>query len=237
MKQNISVLRLFARSSFPAFAVIVALGAAVQFLLFRGALQPGMLASAVADQSHISLVFLVMFLLTTVLLILPGSAFSTHTEYTVRRLGMSETRYFILQALYNAGVYFILLASELFITLGLIAYFKAHAAPSLWGPQEAVMTFYRSPFLHALLPMADWGKTLANILAVLSLGTLAALYPREKREGRNPVLIFVAALFTCITFRQRMGQSYTAVFLAAGLVVMAAASTILSFSEEGNQDA
>ncbi len=236
MKKNRSFLEFFARSSFPAVLGLLLVGAAVQFLLFKGAFTPENMAYEVFAESRIAFVFYVVFLLITAALSLPGCGFTSRVSYTIKRLGVNETHVFLLQALYNFMVYVIVMAAEVFTVLGLIAYYKASAPPDFWGPQEVLLTFYRDPFLHGLLPLADWTRGLINLAVMLLLSLTAAAFPVTQRRGKRFPAILPAVLWTVLFFSQQIEYGYRGTLLLSGVVIAALVALSQVFSKEVSYD-
>lgn len=236
MKKNRSFLEFFARSSFPAVMGLLLVGAGVQFLLFKGAFHPENMAYEVFAASRISFVFYVVFLLITAVISLPGCGFTSRVGYTMNRLGMSETRVFLLQSLYNFMVYVIVMAAEVFTVLGLIAYYKASVPPAFWGPQEALLTLYRDPFLHGLLPLANWTRGLVNFAVMLLLGLTAAAFPVAQRRGKRFPPILPAALWTVLLFSQRIEYGYRGTLLLSGVLIVTLVALSQVFSKEVSYD-
>lgn len=175
MRQYISVWMLCARSTiykvFGLFFVMAAVEAGVFYYAMSGeaALLPKML-----DRSHIDSVFLVFSYLITLLLYQTGSANSGKQCYTLDRLSISPRGVVVMQSIYNAAVFFLLWAVQIFIATALCFWYVEMADPSLVNGQTVFMAFYRSDFLHNLLPLDDWIRYVRNGIFILAFGFLVA---------------------------------------------------------------
>ena len=121
------------------------------------------------------------------------------SSYTLRRLGVTAGRGFFLHAAYNALCYFILWGVQLATALGLCLLWK-QVNPSLWENQTMLLTFYRVPFLHGLLPLGDWYVYLRNVLWFAMMGCVTA------NETVSPFLLSFFLLATGIYFPRKMGD-------------------------------
>lgn len=87
---------------------------------------------------------------------------------TMRRLRLSGIQIFLIEACYNLVCILLVFAVQIWI---LILALKIISGNS---PEEFFLAFYRIEFLHSLLPLAEGGKWIKNLLLVLSLSVGAA---------------------------------------------------------------
>lgn len=208
MKQHLSVLMLTARSTIYKFLLLLGLTAAAElcqfWLTLRAALETfaagGGMASpeTVLYHSRVSWTFAVCFVLTAALLGLTGCEFGSRQGYTLRRLSVSEKSVFLWQSGYNAACFFLLWAFQTLLALGLCALYMALADPGQTSGQTVFLAFYRSEFLHSLLPLAGGGRWARNALLVLGMGASSAYFPYSQRRGKFaawlPLLTALAAV-------------------------------------------
>lgn len=60
------------------------------------------------------------------------------------------------------------------------------------------LAFYRSKFLHCLLPLAETGKWVRNILCILALG-MGAAQEREKKRQLGQICQFIVTASWFVT--------------------------------------
>ena len=231
MKKYLSVFGLYARSSvYRVLGVLAVMGLAEAGLFLRK------LQTALADYNnpqgidefgrgpellhfeeildgcHIPLCFMLAFILITVFLCLPGTEFQSKTGYTLRRLSVSERRVLFIQWAYNMAVYVIILAVQALICFCLGLVYIQEAPAELVNNQTVFLAFYRSEFLHALLPLAEAGMWLRNAFLVIGLGFAAAEFSYNQRRKGYGVAIVTLGLFTILSFRTEMG-SFSSIFI------------------------
>ncbi len=206
MKRHLSVFMLYARSAvWRLLALLTAMGLA-QTLLFLLALRGSADGSleAVLRASRIHYVFGAAFLLLTALVCLPGCNFGAKPGYTLRRLCVSERAAFLWQSICNVCCYLILWAAELLLALLLCRIYSARRAELITG-QTLFLAFYRSDFLHSLLPFEDALFWVRNGLLSLSLGVAAARFPFAQRRGQRGMEILVLACCAVFFFCREVG--------------------------------
>ncbi|MBE5948926.1 MAG: hypothetical protein E7261_07855 [Lachnospiraceae bacterium] len=218
MKKYLSVFGLYARSSiYRALGVLLAMGVA-EFGLFYYALDRALLVfeAGVGDGmahfeelvtgSKIPWCFTVAFILITIFLCLPGTEFQSKTGYTLRRLSISERSVLLVQWMYNMAVYIILLAVQLFFCFALSHIYISQVSAEFIGNQTVFLTFYRSEFMHALLPLSEAGMWFRNAFLVIGLGFAAAEFSYNQRMKGYGIAIIVLGIFAIVSFRTEMGS-------------------------------
>ena len=68
------------------------------------------------------------------------------------------------------------------------------------------LAFWRSEYLHALLPMADSALWIRNGLLLISLGLAAAIFPYKQRRGKYSGSAIAMLPYTLITFERGIGE-------------------------------
>ena len=225
MKKYLSVFGLFARSSiYRVLGVLFVMGLA-EFGLFMAKLKavfadynnpqnipefgkgPEMLHfEEILEGCHIPLCFMVAFILITIFLCLPGTEFQSKTGYTLRRLSISERSVLMIQWMYNIMVYIILLAVQALFCFVLSQVYISQVLAEFIGNQTVFLAFYRSEFMHALLPLSEAGMWFRNIFLVIGLGFAAAEFPYNQRKKGYGVAIVVLGLFAILSFQTEMGS-------------------------------
>lgn len=225
MKKYLSVFGLYARSSiYRVLGVLLVMGVA-EAGLFIAKLQaaladynnphdvsgigrkPEMLHfEEVIEGCHIPLCFMVAFILITICLCLPGTEFQSKTGYTLRRLSISERRVLFIQWMYNVTVYIIIFAVQLIICFGLSFVYMREVPAELISNQTVFLAFYRSEFMHALLPLSEAGMWFRNAFLVIGLGFAAAEFSYNQRRKGYGIAIIALSIFAIVSFRTEMGS-------------------------------
>lgn len=237
MKRHLSIWMLMARSTiYKVLGLFLALAAA-DGALFALALRQGASAlglEQVLTESHLPAVFGAGLVLLTVVLCLNGCEFSAKQGYTLRRLRVSQREIFLWQAVHNAMCYFLLLAVQTGIVLALCRYYVAHYQemvawyPDMVNDQTMLLAFYRVPFLHSLLPLADVWRYVRNAVLCAALGVCAAAFPAQQRQGNRGIAVVILTIPTAAFFAQQMASSD---FGMIGAAVVITAVALFNVSE------
>lgn len=164
MKRHLSIWMLMARSTIcKVLGLLLALAAADGVLFALTLRQDTSILGLeqVLAESHLSIVFGVCMVLLMAVLCLNGCEFSAKQGYTLRRLRVSQREIFPWQAAHNAVCCFWLLAVQTLIVLALCRVYAAQD-PDMVNSQTVFLAFYRVPFLHSLLPLADGWRYVRN---------------------------------------------------------------------------
>ena len=92
--------------------------------------------------------------------------------YTLRRLRVSERCVFLWSCVCNTLCFAVLWCVQIMAAVG-AAFWNANSARYSAGPQGVFVDFYRSGFLHGLLPLADgyvWARNALFVLALVCMG-------------------------------------------------------------------
>lgn len=215
MRKHLSVFGLFARSSIYKVLGVILLLSAVQTFFFHLELEKAIDAYNVVgfgmaplerifERSAFYEYLAAGFLLITLFLCLTGH--QANTGYTLQRLSVSEKVTFIYQGVYNVLVYVILAAFQLTLAFFLCRYYLASVPSETVGNQTLFLAFYKSKFLHSLLPLEDTALWIRNILLALCLGFSAAEFPYSFRRGKFDPIILAMALYAIVFFRAEIGE-------------------------------
>lgn len=107
--------------------------------------------------------------------------------YTLRRLRVSERCVFLWSCVCNALCFAVLWCVQIMAAVG-AAFWNAKSAVYSAGPQGVFVDFYRSGFLHGLLPLADgyvWG---AQRTVRAGAGLRDRVYAAWNAQKRQPQL-------------------------------------------------
>ena len=202
MKKYLSVFGLYARSTVLRFTLILIAMCAAQagLLMLRYHKLSGSGAFKIeecVDGSGVQIALAAAFLLLTAVLSVPGAAGGT--RYTMERLRVSEKTAFGLHAAAAALTCFTLWAAEICFFYAFGLWFVRALSPAS-GEQVIFLAFYRSDFLHSLLPLQDAALWVRNFLFVAAMGLAAAETPLLARKKRHSFTVLPAAVFVICFF-------------------------------------
>ena len=224
MKKQLSVFALHARAAIGRLALVLlgtlALDAAAYALFGLRMYPPSLTGSALVTALRV--VFSLGLLVCQLLL---ASCFGTGSRYgyTIRRLQISESQVLLWSSVCNALCFACVWCVQLMASVGTAA---LHAADARYaeGAQGIFVDFYRSEFLHGLLPLADGYLWVRNGSFVLALGVLTAymqLGLRRKNGGRRLTLAVLTGLLL-LALPVRFGSGRTAGLLQSAAALFAA---------------
>lgn len=202
----LSLWGLLARSSFYKILAVLGLMAAGEGLWLRNILKRGMASESLEIMADNGLPFLFLPALGVLSFFLARTEglMGDRSRYTMQRLKVDPMQIFALQTVYNVLCITVLYAVQIFLGIWMIeVYGRSLPAESL-PSQLLFLAFYRSEFLHCLLPLADTGKWVRNILCILALG-MAAAGEGEKKKQIEQILLFIV---TASWFATPIGLGY-----------------------------
>ena len=135
-----------------------------------------------------------------VLQVLLASCFGANSRYsyTLQRLRISERCVFLWSCVCNALCYVVLWCVQIMAAVG-AAFWNANSARYSAGPQGVFVDFYRSGFLHGLLPLADGYVWTRNLIFVLALGCVTAcMQLGMRKKGRRSWLVCMGLTFLLV---------------------------------------
>lgn len=214
----LSVWALLARSSFYKIMGVLFLAGLAELGLFYHCLcRTGgkVLFEAAVEESRVGLLFLGA--LGAVFFLLAGTEAFLDREgrYTLLRLKISQTGLFAVKAVYNVFCLLLLFAVQAGLVFGMAWLYGRQG----WDtPQFLFLAFYRSEFLHCLLPMEEAGKWVRNILLLLAFGMEAAGGGSGRLQGG--LFALAAVTFTVpigMGWREAVGDIAYAAVIAANV--------------------
>lgn len=126
--------------------------------------------------------------------------------YTYQRLRVSEREILFWDVLTNMLIFFVLYGTEIII-LGILAKMYAAAPGYVQGEQGIIAAFYRSAFLHGMIPMAESGLWIRNILLVPAVSILCSCASVDMRyNSKPPILIFFLEIILVLCIPSDPGQ-------------------------------
>ncbi len=222
MKKILSVFYLIARHSFYKIIAVMAVSGIVQYLFFRKELnaivntQSTTLTGYLDIERVISLSAInVIFALTVVTILLflsvTGAAFGSRTNYTVKRLLISEKAFFSIQSVYNFIVLITLLGAEILLTYAFTQQYMSVANESFISNQSVFLAFYRNEFLHSLLPLSDILIWVRNAMQIITFSLAASFFSYKQRRGKRSIAVIFLAVFSIIWNSGNVGGDLTVI--------------------------
>jgi len=233
MREHVSIFMLMVRRSFWRIFALIAVLAAAQAGLFYLFVQKAIAADIrsleyVVESSRISWVFAACFLLVTALL-----TFGSHEisgTYTARRLCLSPHWVYVWQSVYNVLCYLLLWLMEILLVIVLCYWYTTLMPAEAVSVNTVFLAFYRSGFLHSLLPFEESVFWAQNIIMVLALGICAARHPKRNEKTSRMQL---GMLFTVLAFFGRdLGDFISCIFAIGLSLTMAGYAIYQLFGEE-----
>ncbi len=210
MKQHLSVLMLIVRSSIYKVITVLAVMAAAQAGVFGYVLHSSLQSGnhhleSMVSASGCAWIFAAAFLVITYMISRTGCKSGSQPGYTIQRLGISERSFFIWQAIYNAAVYVLLLATELLLLIALAHHWQSQANQDLIGAQSIFLAFYRNDFMHCICPLDDIWLWIRNGILAIAMGMAAAQYPFRQRRGKTLQVVVTMTAATLAFFVRGLG--------------------------------
>lgn len=219
---------LYTRSSFYKILLVLAglaLAEGVSFRLMCGGLEQS--GVTVYPEEMIERCFLQYIFLTAlglvyfILLWTESERKGSKASYTLLRLKITEKQQFAVRTAYNALCLMLVFAVQTALAYIICRLYADRLPPELVSPQYFFLTFYRNRFLHCLLPMAETGKWIKNLLLLLAFGMDAAGGIRD----RNYITAICLYIFSARLFAADIGTLDVlfcgiiyALFIAAALL-------------------
>lgn len=236
MKKVFSVFALLARSVLgPLLGIALAAGA-VQAALFAGAVRAGgdeglSVFEVLIGRSGFGIVSGLGLAALCVLLCRCCAGGASRCRYTVGRLAVSETCFFWLQAAAGCLAVLIYWGLQLLTVLALGAWYLRQPLAA-GGASALPLAFWRSAFLHGLLPGADGARWAANLLLLPALGVCTAAYAQCQRRRRRSALVAAVVPASAVTFLLGSENAAGWLFLAAGCALAAAAAALQALRQD-----
>lgn len=238
MKKHLSVLMLFVRSSIFKILILLTAMSAVQITLFwmklksfdsmmdanmvANGLDSVYLRSAmgieyIITNSRISWVLGITYILMTIILLRSCAGSGGKQVYTFQRLSISEHGVFAWQAVCNTGFYFLLWAVQALVILVICMLYVNNVHESLTTHQTVFLAFYRSNFIHCLIPLEHVARWVRNVFVIFDMGIFTAYTSYcQRRDQKNVDVIIMVAGVILIYFTEMENVISDIYFIAMG---------------------
>lgn len=101
--------------------------------------------------------------------------------------------------------------------------------------QTIFLAFYRSGFLHSLLPLGEATRYVRNVVLILCLGTLTAHFSFLQRRGRRGLSMVILTTLVLVNFPRPMG-GFASNLLLSLLALGMAAGAVVEILREGDYE-
>lgn len=212
MNKHLSVLGLWARQTMGRVLALLAALAAAETALFAWALSRGLTRNIMDDQTcpapvedlfdfaRISWAYRIAVVLLFVLLLLSAAELKGgRMGYTLRRLRISEEAAVLWQGGYHTVCLALLWAVQAALALGFCLWYAGTLDPAYASGQSAFLAFYRSGFLHGLLPLADvsrWARAFAFFLTLGLTTAMFGYYQRNRSKSIGALVVLSLSLMS-----------------------------------------
>ncbi len=197
-KGMLAVWALFSRSSFYGILAVLFLMTAAECLSFyavlHGSGQTDMLEMMI-DKSLAAAFFLTALGLIFFIQIWAAGRMDRKSRYTLMRLKLSKTQFFLLRTGYHVLCLTSLFAVQVCVILWMAWMYEKTFAPVSPSGQLLFLAFYRNEFLHSLLPMAETGKWVRCVLLILAFGIEAGFQEKNRVAGQVGMFVLTACWF------------------------------------------
>lgn len=183
MKKNLSMLSIVVRSSiYKIMGILLGMGVLQTVLFYQAfrSLHTEPIGSSwyslelfeeVLQDAQVHYIFLAAFILICVTLIWAESERrGSKTFYLYDRLAVDFKSRFLSWSIYNVLCLLMLFAVQVLLVFGLGVIYQLLADPDFVLRPMYFSAFYKSRFLHCLLPMEEWLKWVRNVLMILAVG-------------------------------------------------------------------
>lgn len=207
MREKLSLWLLLVHASLGKLLLLLLGGGVLQGALFAAAfaktgLGNGSGLGEALSRSGLPWVSAALLIGTTVLLCRPFCGGGGKPGYTLSRLSVPPRGFFLRQAAYNILCYFLVWAIQLLVALACCLWALRGTPPEPGSSQILFLTFYRSSYLHSLLPLQEVSHWIRNGVFLFGLGVAAACFPirRRREDGEKGIAIFLMVPMVIVTF-------------------------------------
>ena len=221
MKKYSSVFEMIVRSSIYKVLFLLGIMVITEAVCFSlSMISPsGVNIEEYINQSLFSTIFQIAYLLVTAVLVFYGMNMGSMQSYTLQRLRIREKNIFWLQALYNALAYVLLWGVQLvMILISASVYYKNLPEGHIHTNQTLFIAFYRSEFMHSILPLEDAPGWWVLILILVSSAFTTAVFTKLQRIGKFGFELFILVGAVLVSFPRAVGEEF--VFLVIAIVTV-----------------
>ncbi|MDE7297767.1 MAG: hypothetical protein K2N94_02915 [Lachnospiraceae bacterium] len=217
----LSLFALLAKSSISRILAVAAVMALAEGALFRGQIRSEAIISfeGAINSSHISAIFLAALGVIFLILARTEGLMGDRSRSTLMRLRLSGTSIFLIKAVWNLLCLALLFIVQIWLVIGMAEVHARISDPGYDLPWMLFLAFYRVRFLHCLLPLAETGKWVCNILLLLAFSVAAAGGIGKKNFVTLALLFILATCWFTNLFGRGLADAACCVLYAAGIGV------------------
>lgn len=237
MAQHLSVFKIYIRSSLYKVLLLLTGMAAVESLLFAVRLSAlrkdagaQLALEAVLESSNIAWISWLFMVLITIVLCINGCERGSRQGYTLRRLSIPESAVVLWQCVCNICCYLLFWAVQTVTAFGLCRWYVVKMG--IGSNQTIFLAFYRSTFLHNLLPLDETGLWVRNVLLLIAFGMASAYFSYRQRRGKfaaELIALFWGFILWC---SRDLGGVIMDVFAMICCLILIAAESYRIFVQE-----
>ncbi len=252
MRNYLSLFTLFIKRSFGKISALFLIMTACEFTVFIHNLNSGNITKnelmsgfgneyllgieyILKQNKSLTVILVLSFILLTLILCLTGCEFSNRQGYTLRRLNVTEKKLLLIQSVYGAIVYGLLMMLQAIIFYILcniyVSFAEGHenAFEGLISNQTILLAFYRSNLLHAFMPLDDIFKHISNLIMITALGFSTASFSYLSRRKKFPFETVLLVPVIIINFASDWTElTYELVIIGMSLFVIGSLTARLS---------
>jgi len=170
-----------------------------------------------------SVVFLAA-LIVCCFILLEHSTGKYDSSLTLLRLQVNEYCLLLWDSLANALFLLLFWFGEL-LNLAVLGLFFGEQVTDQVGPQGIVMAFYKSPFLHGLMPLVEGGLWVRNGLILFCIALLLAVSSLMIRHGKKSLTAaFCIPFWFMGSFAKDVGEE---LYIGIGMVIVITAGCVV----------
>lgn len=221
MKRYVSVFEMITRSSIYKVLLILVGMVVAEFVCFYITMMSpnGLNIEEYIDQSQYSLIFKIAYVLVTLAIVFPGMNIGSIQSYTLERLRIKEKRIFWLQALYNTLAYILFWGVQLVVILvSAFVFQKNLPQAATWSNQTLFLAFYRSNFMHSILPLEDGPGWWVLGFVIVGTAFVVAEFTKQQRCGKFAFELPIMVVAVLLSFPRQLGYEFVFLAVAFGAV-------------------
>lgn len=227
MRRHLSVLGLWTRNRLGKVLVLLALTAVLETVLFGTQLYIRPERTVAELLRGVPLTCGAAFLGLFSLLTYCGDERKA-AGYTLGRLAVSEGSALGWKGVFGFVCFLLFWAVQAAVGLGLCVWYAAAVGPAHSSAQTVLLAFYRTDFLHSLMPLAEGAGYARNLLLAAGLGLETAVSSWRMRRGGRGLMGPLLAAATALTFTQRvMGGPTRTLWLGLAALFIAGLDAML----------
>ena len=238
LKSDLAVFALVVRTSIYKVLGLLVLMAAVQLALFGAVVSRQLeqetisrdlewasqdpeaagghleIFESLLESCGVPIVFFAAFLLVCMVMAWADSdRKGCRTTYLLGRLNVGRTKLFAPRTVYHMGCLVLLFGVQIGLVLVMYGAYERLQNPEYLSPQALFLAFYRSDFLHSLVPMEETVRWVRNAFLILAGSMEISFWNGTPGNAKRRMLLVIWVLFTILTFSNAIGNIWSDVWV------------------------